>query len=253
MKRLFTTLLVGAFLLCGVGCNKEVADDMKTYILSDSIFDMQIEIKGATVELRKGEEFYVESNLKNLTVDDEDGCLTVIENGEGDTSGKGKVYIYTPDITFASVHAVTGAGNVRVAYLSAQNLFWTLGAGEIKINELYVEDNAEIIGGLGKLTVLDGVVNNLDMSLGVCECNFTAELTGNNTISCGVGNLQLNLAGLFEDYCVELQAGLGGATVDGKKVQDGTVVGSGDNFVDISGGVGGVAVCFIGDNETIGE
>lgn len=252
MKRLFTAFLAGALVLCAVGCDKDTSEDMKTYILSDSIFEMQIEIKSATVELRKGEEFYVESNLANLTVEDEDGCLTVIEKGEGDNFGK-KVYIYTPDITFASVHAQTYSGKVSVEYLSAQNFFWTVGAGETKITELYVEDNAEIIGGAGKLTVLNGAIHNLDMSLGVSECNFTAELTGDNTIACGVGNLNLNLAGLKEDYCVEIDVGVGGASVDGKKVQAGTVVGVGENFVDISGGVGGVAVCFIGDNETIGE
>lgn len=237
------------------GCNKKdesLLEEMKTYVLTSDICHMQIEVKAANVQILTGEEFYVESNLKYLTVEDDGGCLSVVEGGEeGKRSGKGKVLIYIPAVTLGSVHAETGAGKVEVAYLSTQNLLWTLGAGEAKISELYVQDIAEISGGAGKLTVSSGSIHNLDMTLGVGECNFTGELTGENTLSCGVGQLQLSLRGKETSYCLEIATGLGGATVNGKAVSDGAMIGSGDTFVDISGGIGGVSVNFIGDEEVI--
>lgn len=258
MKKWIAGALVATTIVCGgllAGCNDDnVVDEMKTYIVTDSIFDLEIEIKAATVEIRKSEEFYVESNLKYLTVEDDGGCLSVIEGGdEANRSGNGKVYIYIPDVTLSSVHAETGAGKVLVSYLSAQNLYWQLGAGETKITELYIEDNAEIVGGAGALSVLDGAVHNLDMTVGVGECSFTGEITGDNTVSCGVGQLTLNLRGWKEDYCLEIATGLGGAKVNGKTVANGAVVGSGENFIDVSGGLGGVSVNFIGVSEKVEE
>ncbi len=256
MKKWIAGALVATTVVCGglfAGCNDDtVLENMKTYIVTDSIFDLEIEIKAATVEICKGEEFYVESNLKYLTVEDDGGCLSVVEGGdEADRSGNGKVYIYIPDVTLGSVHAETGVGKVLVSYLSAQNLYWELGAGETKMTELYIEDNTEIVGGAGSLSISGGVIHNLDMTVGVGKCSFTGELTGDSILSCGVGQLTLNLRGLKEDYCLEITTGLGGATVDGKSVTDGTVIGSGDNFIDVSGGVGGVSVNFIGESEKV--
>ena len=255
MKKFFAglTAVALAFGLCPfVGCDKEeVLDKMKGYGISDSISDLEISVESASVSIIQDEEFYVESNVKDLTVEDEGGCLRIVEEPNGKGSEESEIRIYIPDVTFSSVHADMGAGKFIVSCLRTYNLTMTLGAGESQFAELYVEDNTEIVGGVGKMTVLSGSLANLDWTMGVSTCSFTGKLVGISTIECGVGGCTLNLAGGKSEYTVELAVGLGGATVDGQKVSNGTMVGSGENFVDIVGGVGKVAVNFVAINDKV--
>ena len=93
-----------------------------------------------------------------------------------------------------------GAGTVKIDTLSAEKLFLDLGAGEVNIEELTAKDSAKINGGAGELN--------------------------------------LTLLGSPEDYRITLDKGVGEATLDGKKMQDGEVYGSGDTRIDIDGGIG---------------
>jgi hypothetical protein len=252
MKKFLASLtaVVSVFGACAfVGCDKEeTLDKMKGYTLTDSIFDMEISVKSASVTIIQDYEFYVESNVKNLTVEDDDGCLRIVEDADGKGGAKGEIRIYIPEVALGSVHIDMGAGNLVASYLYAYNLALTLGAGNATFAKLVVEDNTEIVGGTGKVVVSDGSIANLDYTLGVGSCAFAGEILGDSTIKCGVGALTLNLFGNERDYSLEIATGLGGATVNGQKVSDGALVGTGKNFVDIVGGVGAVVVNFVERN-----
>ena len=52
--------------------------------------------------------------------------------------------------------------------------------------------------------------------------------------------------GLFkDDYCIILDKGLGNATINGKNMSDDTTYGTGENKLDIDGGVGSIQIDFI--------
>ena len=59
-------------------------------------------------------------------------------------------------------------------------------------------------------------------------------------IDTGVGNLNLNLIG--KDYKIEVDKGLGIAKINGNEVSDGQVLGNGNVFVFVDGGIGTIDI-----------
>ena len=60
----------------------------------------------------------------------------------------------------------------------------------------------------------------------------------------GVGNAKLTLLGKKEDYQIELDKGVGNATLEGESMSDDSVYGAGPNQIDIDGGVGNIRIQF---------
>lgn len=59
-----------------------------------------------------------------------------------------------------------------------------------------------------------------------------------------VGELNLTLVGAQEDYCITMDKGLGTAIINGVKMEDDTVYGSGETTVEVDGGVGELKIGF---------
>ena len=55
----------------------DVIGETKTYTVSSEISDLNIQINAADFYIKEGNSFSVESNLKNLEVDEKNGCLTL--------------------------------------------------------------------------------------------------------------------------------------------------------------------------------
>ena len=69
-------------------------------------------------------------------------------------------------------------------------------------------------------------------------------LSGKSEINMGIGELEITLLGEKEGYSIDVDKGLGAVTIDGKNMQDGDVYGSGDNRIEVDGGVGSINVKF---------
>ena len=255
----FTVSIIGG-ILGAVGlfgelffAEDEFTEDMQTYSVSENVKSLDIEIKAASVYIKKGETFSVESNLKDLKTDEKNGCLNIKDT----TEIKGRLFgsntyedailtIYVPDGTvFEKVELITGAGRLTVDELSAAKLDFKLGAGEVSIEELNAESSAKIEGGAGKITVSGGAINDLDLEMGVGQFDLTSVLTGNCQLNSGVGETNIRLIGDRNDYKLELEKGLGNISVDGKDVSDYGSNGNGNNKVEIHGGIGSINVEFI--------
>lgn len=222
------------------------ADNIKTYTVSQDITQLEIDINAADFTLTVGDEFKVESNLKDLTVKDTGGTLTVIENKKwGRDYNNAVLTLYIPtDFVFEKAEIETGAGRVTVDTLSADKLSLELGAGEAKIAELNAVKEAEIDGGAGKITINGGTLNNLDFNMGVGECNLTAAILGNSELDCGVGAANVTLLGSADDYKIYTSKGIGNVTVDGQSASDENTYGVGENKIELNCGIGEVKVKF---------
>ena len=221
--------------------------DMKTYAVTDAVDTLEIDLTAAQLEVVSGEKFSVESNHKYLKTDTMSGHLTVKETRQfvGFHSPEAKVILTIPEnYTLKKAVIATGAGTVKIDALSAEKLTLDLGAGEVNIGELTVTNNAKIDGGAGALTINGGSLANLDFDMGVGKVVLTNALTGDSKIDYGVGELSLTLIGTAEDYCIELDKGIGEATLDGQKMADDTVYGQGENHLEIDGGVGSMNIQF---------
>lgn len=224
-----------------------IAGETKTYDIDGEIEDLDIDISFADLVIKTDEDFKVQSNHKYLTVEQKNGRLVISEKKRlfGSYSDNVKLELYIPENTvFKKAEIVTGAGRVTVDTLAADTLYLELGAGEVKIDTLTANDRADIDGGAGKVTVGGGTLCDADIDMGVGELKLTSRLIGESSLDYGMGAASLTLLGSVDDYRIEIDNGLGKATVDGKEMTDGKVYGSGENEIEIDGGIGEMKIDF---------
>ena len=228
----------------------DVIGETKTYTVSSEISDLNIQINAADFYIKEGNGFSVESNLKNLEVDEKNGCLTLKDLTKIKLNGSNAyenavLTIYVPaGMAFDNVNIKTGAGRFTVDSLSAATIGFELGAGDVTISKLIAEKSANIEGGAGRITISDGAIKNLDLEMGLGQLNLTSALTGDCNLDSGVGEMNVILLGSKDDYELDIEKGIGNITVDGKNVTDFGSSGNGANEVDIHGGVGAINVRF---------
>ena len=228
----------------------DVIGETKNYTVSSEISDLNIQINAADFYIKEGNSFSVESNLKNLEVDEKNGCLTLKDLTKIKLNGSNAyenavLTIYVPVGTvFDNVNIKTGAGRFTVDSLSAATIGFELGAGDVTISKLIAEKSANIEGGAGRITISDGAIKNLDLEMGLGQLNLTSALTGDCNLDSGIGEMNVTLLGSKDDYELDIEKGIGNITVDGKNVTDFGSSGNGANEVDIHGGVGAINVRF---------
>ena len=228
----------------------DVIGETKTYTVSSEISDLNIQINAADFYIKEGNGFSVESNLKNLEVDEKNGCLTLKDLTKIKLNGSNAyenavLTIYVPAGTvFDNVNIKTGAGRFTVDSLSAATIGFELGAGDVTISKLIAEKSANIEGGAGRITISNGAIKNLDLEMGLGQLNLTSALTGDCNLDSGVGEMNVTLLGSKDDYELDIEKGIGNITVDGKNVTDYGSSGNGANEVEIHGGIGSINVRF---------
>ena len=228
----------------------DVIGETKNYTVSSEISDLNIQINAADFYIKEGNSFSVESNLKNIEVDEKNGCLTLKDLTKIKLNGSNAyenavLTIWVPVGTvFDNVNIKTGAGRFTVDSLSAATIGFELGAGDVTISKLIAEKSANIEGGAGRITISDGAIKNLDLEMGLGQLNLTSALTGDCNLDSGVGEMNVTLLGSKDDYELDIEKGIGNITVDGKNVTDFGSSGNGANEVDIHGGVGAINVRF---------
>ena len=228
----------------------DVIGETKTYTFTSEISDLNIQINAADFYIKEGNSFSVESNLKNLEVDEKNGCLTLKDLTKIKLNGSNAyenavLTIYVPVGTvFDNVNIKTGAGRFTVDSLSAATIGFELGAGDVTISKLIAEKSANIEGGAGRITISDGAIKNLDLEMGLGQLNLTSALTGDCNLDSGLGEMNVTLLGSKDDYELDIEKGIGNITVDGKNITDFGSSGNGANEVEIHGGIGAINVEF---------
>lgn len=230
--------------------NKSSDGEIKTYLISQDISELDIDIGGCALNIKRGNEFKVESNNTDLNLTERESTLRISEESSSwrRFSESTTLDIYIPDsVNLYLAELNTGAGKVYIERLFAKNLKLDFGAGSVTIDELTATDSAIITGGAGKITVSGGSLAELDFDMGVGALNLTSRLSGDCELDMGVGNSDITLIGKSDDYKIKIDKGLGSVRVDGVKVSDNAVCGSGNNNIDIDGGVGNIKVDFSAD------
>lgn len=224
----------------------DATGEAKTYELSGDIKAIDIEISAADFSIKESDKFYVESNLKELSVREKNGTLVIKHDKKFSHSYKGAfLTVYLPDKNiFESVKISAGAGKFTADSIFAQKIDMQFGAGEVNIGILAALENANIDGGAGAVTVSDGSLANLDLDMGIGELNISSKFTGKCEFDLGVGESNINILGGKTDYKLSVEKGLGNITVDGEKVSNDQYIGNGINTMDIDGGVGSINVKF---------
>lgn len=214
---------------------------------NENVISLDIDIKFSNLTIKNGDKFLVESNNKNIKYKYNNSSLEVeeIKYNLFNNSDVGEVIITIPsNIRLDSVDIDNGAGSLNIENINANKFNLDLGAGITVIDNIIV-DSADIDSGAGKFIIKFGKINNLDFDMGAGTAEITSIITGNNEINSGVGNLKLNLIDNIENYKIKINKGIGKVEIDNKEVSDNKIVGTGLNFINISGGIGTIAVNFM--------
>ena len=221
--------------------NREPAvGSMRTYSITETITKLDVAINAADFTIEVGSGCEVRINLKRLSVEAEDGVLTIEDQQKGwqDYQDAALILTLPEGVVFDEVEIETGAGRFSVEKLEAQKLSFEFGAGEVQIQALYAYQEAQIHGGAGKIVIDQGVLHDLELEMGAGGLELTARLEGNCDLDYGVGEARLNLIGDPEAYRIAYSKGLGSFHIDGQAMSGSGTYGTGPNRVDINGGIG---------------
>ena len=227
-----------------------VLDEEKQYTVSGEVANLQIEIHAATLSIVQGDfqqdKILVRSNLANLEVREEDGTLYLTNTAKYPVSYEGATLTLEipSSAMFQNVKIETGAGKLEVFALFVQTLELDFGASDVTFDSLSVSDYANFEGGVGNVCIRDGHLTDLSLDIAVGSLELCATLEGNCEINCAVGDAELVLLGTKDDYCIDVNKGVGTVTVDGEKLGDGDRRGSGATTLLIDTGVGSASVEF---------
>lgn len=232
------------------GRNNEAVGEMQVYPIDGEISSLSVTISGAELIIQTADKFSVESNHKYISVSADNGKLTISETKKFfAVSPKGVTVILSIPENFVFDSAVidTGAGKVEIEALSCEVLELSLGAGKADIKNLTANSRAEIDGGAGELNIDGGRLCNLKLDMGVDKLTLKSRIEGNSDLDYGVGETDLCLLGNKTEYKIKLDKGIDEARLDGESMRDDSVYGTGENFIEIDGGVGAINIEFSED------
>lgn len=220
-------------------------EEISTNFENSKITTLKIELKYSNLTIQKGDTLKAHSNSEYISCVQNNNQLVIKEkNHNWFTPNKASdLIVYIPEnIMFDLVKIETGAGEIKIEDLKTQKLSCEIGAGKVEIQNLEVTKEAKIDGGAGKVDILAGTINNLDLDMGVGTFALASKLTGKSDIDAGIGKLDLKLVDGTQNYTIKVDKGIGSITVDGKEVGTNTEHGRGETYIDVDGGIGSISI-----------
>ncbi|MBQ2937400.1 MAG: DUF4097 family beta strand repeat protein [Clostridia bacterium] len=230
--------------------NNIVTEDLK--VISNEVKEistLKLDLSFTNLEIKTGDNFKVETNNSKITFTNNNGSVKIKEENHNWLTNNNRVsnlIIYLPEdmISLDETKIETGAGNINIERLNTQSLYLELGAGDVKIENLTVTEEAKIDGGVGRTELKSCKINSLKANLGMGEFVFNGILTGKSEIDSGVGAINIDLIDNKKNYKIDVSKGLGNVTLDGQKLEMDKVYGTGENYLDIDGGIGEIKINF---------
>ena len=230
--------------------NNVITEDLK--VISSEVKEistLDINLAYTNLEIKTGASFRVETNNSKITFTNDNGSVKIKEknlNWLRNNNITSNLIIYIPEgmIALDETNIETGAGKINIEELKTQGLHLELGAGDVYIKNVIATQDAKIDGGVGKTELKSCEINNLKANLGVGEFVFHGKLTGKSEIDSGIGAINIDLTDNKENYTIDVSKGLGNVTLDGQKLEMDRVYGTGENYIDVDGGVGEIKIDF---------
>lgn len=174
-----------------------------------AVGDVQIR-KGSTMELTVADMFeeavssYVKDGVWYITD-------SLLDRGSVHSEYSPEVIITLPeDVFFETVSIYLAAGRMDVDKLAAMDMSLKVEAGSLKVFHLKAEDSLKLENGAGEIRLYDADAANLTVNQGVGAIDITGNITGNNNIRGGVGEIKLFLTNRERvDFNYKVQGGIG--------------------------------------------
>lgn len=213
----------------------------------NNIESFKIDISNDDIEIKKGEKFEVKTNDPDVKFYHENSIVKIKSDKTFSwhlsNSSRGTIIIYLPnEFNISELDLNLGAGKIDIDKLFVETLLMDLGAGTMTAKEINVYEKAAINGGAGNINIYSGTINNLNLKLGAGNASIQSDLTGSNTLTTGVGKLNLGLSRSKNNYKFDINKGLGNIILNDFDVSEDTLIGDGETKIKINGAVGNIII-----------
>lgn len=213
----------------------------------NNIESFKIDISNDDIEIKEGEKFEVKTNDPDVKFYHENSKVKIRSDKTFSwhlsNSSRGTIIIYLPnEFNISELDLNLGAGKIDIDKIFVETLLMDLGAGTMTAKEINVNEKATINGGAGNINIYSGTINNLNLKLGAGNASIQSDLTGSNTLTTGVGKLNLGLSRSKDNYKFDINKGLGNIILNDFNVSEDTLIGDGETKIKISGAVGNIII-----------
>ena len=235
------SMLGGIYALCITVFDLFQSNQIENQIQYDSLMSsLDIDLKTANLEIKLGDKLLVSTTNKYVTTYQNDNNIVIQEKKHSLLSkDNNKVIITVPDNFLLDIVEIDiTSGSIKIDKLETKRLNLDLGSGTTKINNLLVTDKTKIDCGSGKFILNNGNLSNLNLDAGLGDTILNTKIIGNSNIETDIGKLELNLIGSINDYELTIDKGVGSIKLNNESLKDKSVVGTGNNYLLIEGGIG---------------
>lgn len=213
----------------------------------NNIESFKIDISNDDIEIKEGEKFEVKTNDPDVKFYHENSKVKIKTDKTFSwhlsNSSRGTIIIYLPnESNISELDLNLGAGKIDIDKLFVETLLMDLGAGTMTAKEINVYEKATINGGAGNININSGTINNLNLKLGAGNASIQSDLTGSNTLTTGVGKLNLGLSRSKDNYKFDISKGLGNIILNDFDVSEDILIGDGETKIKISGAIGNIII-----------
>ena len=213
----------------------------------NNIESFKIDISNDDIEIKEGEKFEVKTNDPDVKFYHENSIVKIKSDKTFSwhlsNSSRGTIIIYLPnEFNISELDLNLGAGKIDINKIFVETLLMDLGAGTMTAKEINVYEKATINGGAGNINIYSGTINNLNLKLGAGNASIQSDLTGSNTLTTGVGKLNLGLSRSKDNYKFDISKGLGNIILNDFDVSEDILIGDGETKIKISGAVGNIII-----------
>lgn len=213
----------------------------------NNIESFKIDIFNDDIEIKKGEKFEVKTNDPDVKFYHENSIVKIKSDKPFSwhlsNSSRGTIIIYLPnEFNISELDLNLGAGKIDIYKIFVETLLMDLGAGTMTAKEININEKATINGGAGNINIYSGTINNLNLKLGAGNASIESNLTGSNTLTTGVGKLNLGLSRSKDNYKFDISKGLGNIILNDFDVSEDILIGDGETKIKISGAVGNIII-----------
>lgn len=235
------SMLGGIYALCITVFDLFQSNQIENQIQYDSLMSsLDIDLKTANLEIKLGDKLLVSTTNKYVTTYQNNNNIVIQEKKHSLLSkDNNKVIITVPDNFLLDIVEIDiTSGSIKIDKLETKRLNLDLGSGTTKINNLLVTDKTKIDCGSGKFLLNNGNLSNLNLDTGLGDTILNTKIIGNSNIETDIGKLELNLIGSLNDYELTIDKGVGSIKLNNESLKDKSVVGTGNNYLLIEGGIG---------------
>lgn len=235
------SMLGGIYALCITVFDLFQSKQIENQIQYNSLMSsLDIDLKTANLEIKLGDKLLVSTTNKYVTTYQNNNNIVIQEKKHSLLSkDNNKVIITVPDNFLLDIVEIDiTSGSIKIDKLETKRLNLDLGSGTTKINNLLVTDKTKIDCGSGKFLLNNGNLSNLNLDTGLGDTILNTKIIGNSNIETDIGKLELNLIGSINDYELTIDKGVGSIKLNNESLKDKSVVGTGNNYLLIEGGIG---------------